>query len=250
MRRLVGRWRAVLRQVRWASGRCPAASDDAFRRIGGKFSEPSRATPPIAVAPPPPTAGVASQPPDAPQLAAPYPGARAPVPPPWSLPPTPPGGGGQNRYGGPTAGYNVGGAPGAAARPTGIAILAILEVAGGLLGLIAAKALFDYADLHNYLYGSGGQTAQFLGLASAAGAIAAFILAWGLWSVRPWAWLLGCALSVISAAFAILSLVGGGEAVSAMINVGVDAAVLYYLNTNEIRALFGRPPSTFMTTRR
>jgi hypothetical protein len=62
--------------------------------------------------------------------------------------------------------------------------------------------------------------------------------------------LLGCALSVISAAFAILSLVGGGEAVSAVINVGVDAAVLYYLNTNEIRALFGRPPSTFMTTRR
>ncbi len=33
---------------------------------------------------------------------------------------------------------------------------------------------------------------------------------------------------------------------SAAINIGVDAAVLYYLNLNSIRALFGRPPTPLL----
>jgi hypothetical protein len=166
-------------------------------------------------------------------------------PPPWSQP-------------APAAGFQAGPAPAAgyqapgqprtgAARPTGISILAILEVAGGVLGLLVAKALFDYADARNYWYGAGsGGTAGFVGLCSAAGAITGFVVAWGLWSVRPWAWLVGAILSAASAGSAILSLAGGGGAVWAVITIGVDVAVLYYLNTNEVRALFGRPPSTFM----
>jgi hypothetical protein len=132
-------------------------------------------------------------------------------------------------------------------RPTGVAILAILEVVGGVLGLWGAKLLLDYADWHKAWYGTADNY-QILGLASAAGAIAAFVLAWGLWSIRPWAWLLGCALSIIGAVFAVLSLASGGgdSAASALINIVVDGAVLYYLNLNSIWALFGRPPTTLL----
>ena len=45
---------------------------------------------------------------------------------------------------------------------------------------------------------------------------------------------------------ALLSLANHGEAASAAINIGVSAAVAYYLNLNEIRAIFGRPPGTYL----
>lgn len=228
-------------------------------KCGGKLAG-------VPVGPPAaPEAPAWSQPPPAPEPPAwsqPVPPAAAmppaaPVPPPWSQP-VPQAVAAPPAWSQPRAGfqgppgqpYGVPVQPGAGvARPTGIAILAILEVVGGVLGLVAAKALFDYADLRNYWYGAGsGGAAQFIGLCSAAGAVAAFVLAWGLWSIRPWAWLLGCILSAVSAGFALLSLTGGGDVASAAINIGVDAAVLYYLNTNQIRAIFGHPPSTFMQT--
>lgn len=177
--------------------------------------------------------------------AQPQPGYAAPA---WSLPPAQPqpGGGASSPYGGPPpVGYPASVRRTIAARPTGITIIAILEVIGGVFGLVAAKALFDYADLRNFYLGDGG-TYQLIGLAAAAGAIAAFVVAWGLWSIRPWAWLLGCGLCAVTVGFALLSLANHGDATSAIINIGVSMGVLYYLNTNEVRALFGRSPSTFM----
>ena len=135
-------------------------------------------------------------------------------------------------------------------RPTGISILAVLEIVGGCLGLLAAKALFDYADAANYYLGEGsGGNYQFVGLLSAAGAIAAFVLAYGLWQIKAWAWPLGCGLCAVTVGFAVLSVINHGDAGAALINIGVSAVALYYLNTNDIRAIFGRPPSTFLQPR-
>ena len=210
-----------------------------------------------------------SQPPAAPSAAP----AAAVTPPAWSQPPaappapsaavTPPSWSQQRGvtqpgpYGAPPPppGYYPGGQPHPLVqRPTGIAILAILEVVGGVLCLLVAKALFDYADAVNRVndyYGTAGDAggAQFAGVAYLAASVASFVAAWGLWSIRPWAWLLGCALAAISVASAVLSLANHGDAVWVVINIGVNAGALYYLNINEIRALFGRPPSTFMQTR-
>jgi hypothetical protein len=132
----------------------------------------------------------------------------------------------------------------------GIAILAVLEVVGAVLGLVAAKALFDYADAANYYLGAdAGTNYQFVGLLSALGAIGALVLSYGLWVTRPWAWPLGCGLCAVTVGFALLSLANHGDAVSAAINIGVSAVVLYYLNRNDIRAIFGRPPGTYLQNR-
>ena len=135
----------------------------------------------------------------------------------------------------------------------GIVVLAILEAVGGVLCLVAAKALFDYADLvknYSYYYGSGDAGgAQFVGLIYLVAAFASFVATWGMWSIRPWAWLLGCGLAGVSIGSAALSLLNNGSVIGVAINVGINAAVLYYLNLNEIRALFGRGPGTYMQNR-
>lgn len=228
---------------------CFACGQDLMSSVPAGTVEPDQPAapppPPVAPSPAPVAPPVA---PVAPPVAAAAPNLPpAPVAPPaWSIPKDEPQFLPAGAYGVPAAGGHFAVKPGVGAtRPTGIAVLAILEIAGGVLGLWAAKVLFDVADFRNYWYADGGSY-QFLGLASAAGAIAAFVLAWGLWSVRPWAWMLGCALCIVTAAFAVLGLFGGGNAASEVISIGVSAAILYYLNTNGVRALFGRPPTTFM----
>ena len=195
-----------------------------------------------------PTPVFLAPPPVAPHPVAPPP---PPAPPAWSVPSN------QTQFQAPSPYPMPGGHPGYVApghagtfgaRPTGIAIIAILEVVGGVLGLWGALVLFGAHDLE-YYYGYGDSTNyQLLALVSAAGAAAAFALAWGLWELRPWAWMLGVGLCIVSAAVYLLIafVVHGDTLVSAAINVGVDAAVLYYLNLNSIRAIFGRPPTTLL----
>ena len=112
-----------------------------------------------------------------------------------------------------------------------------------------ARALFEYADLVralSYYYGGSGSGAQIAGLVYLAAGIAAFVAAWGFWSMRPWAWPLGIVLAGIAVASAFLSLINNGSVAGIVINLAINAAILFYLNTNEIRPLFGRSPSTFM----
>jgi hypothetical protein len=235
---------------------CFSCGHDLSAAIAARASVPDQQPappPPGPAATPPAMAAAAPQPPALPAAPPVSVAPPAVAPPAWSVPANQPQFQAPNPYAAP--GY---GGPGYAApasghagtfgaRPTGIAILAILEVVGGVLGLWAAKLLFDVVDVRNYYYGDGG-TYQLIAFASIAGAAAGFVLAYGLWQLRPWAWLLGCGLCIASAAIYVLALVnnGNGSAGSAVINIGIDAAVLYYLNTNGVRAVFGRPPTTFL----
>jgi hypothetical protein len=121
----------------------------------------------------------------------------------------------------------------------------VLEAVGGVIWLLAAKGLFDLVDYRNYWFGDGGNF-QILAIVAAAAGVAGFALAWGFWMVRPWAWTLGAALCIVAAAIAALSLAGGGNAVTGVLNVAIQVGVLLYLNLNSVRALFGRPPTTLL----
>ena len=165
----------------------------------------------------------------------------------YRLPAPYPPGTGQSADSAPPADYE---AEPARPRPTGISILAILEIVAGGLGLLAAKTLLDYADTVTYYHGAGSAgNYQLVGLLSAVGAIAALVLAYGLWHIKAWAWPLGVGLCAVTIGFALLSVVNHGDAGAALVNVGVSAGALYYLNTNDIRDLFGRPPSNFLQPR-
>ena len=141
---------------------------------------------------------------------------------------------------------------GAAARPTGITILSILALIGGIFSLIGALGLIAGGALIGGALG-GVEGATLGGLAFVFGiitlgfAVAYLAFAYGGWTLKPWAWMLGVIMSLASivwqviAAFASGDLVGSLVSVSGVVNLAIPAIILYYLNTPAVKAAFGRP---------
>ncbi len=103
-------------------------------------------------------------------------------------------------------------------RPTGVSILAILHVLGGLFSLLVLTALPSVSYLAQILGTIG--TAIVL-----AEAIGSFVVAYGLWNGMKWAWI----GAIIFAIIGLLSL-GLGTIVSILI--------LFYLFKKEVKAYF------------
>jgi len=126
-------------------------------------------------------------------------------------------------------------APAAAARPTGITILAVLSAIGGVLSLFSG---FVVLGLGSAIFGGAG---ALLGLVILALAGLSIALAWGFWTLQPWAWPLGVVLEGASILLAIVQFFGANTSiVSTLISIAVAGVILYYLNQPGIRALFGR----------
>jgi uncharacterized membrane protein (DUF2068 family) len=122
------------------------------------------------------------------------------------------------------------------ARPTGITILSVLAGIGGVFGLLGGFAVMAVGAA---VFGGMG---ALLGLAILAYAGLSLALAWAFWTMKPWGWPLGVVVAAAGIILAILELIGGSSGfISAIISIGIDGAILYYLNQPGIRTLFGRP---------
>lgn len=121
-----------------------------------------------------------------------------------------------------------------ATRPTGITILAVLAAVGGVLGLFAGFVLLFAGTV---LFGGLG---ALLGIATLAYAGLFIAFAYGAWTLKPWAWPLGVAVSVFGIVLAVISIVGGGDIISNAVTIVLDGVILYYLNQPTIKSLFGR----------
>ena len=103
-------------------------------------------------------------------------------------------------------------------RPTGVQILAVLEILGGVLGIIAGLSA-----------GSGfGMGTLLIGLVN-------FAIGWGLWELKKWAYQVALIL-------AILGFIGA--LILSLILIGIPlliiyAVILYYLTRPEIKDIFG-----------
>ena len=116
---------------------------------------------------------------------------------------------------------------GTSARPTGVTVLAVLAAIGGVLLLLGALALLA--------------TVPLFGIVSLALAILYLGLAYGLWTLQPWAWMLGVGLSIVSIVLSILQVIQGQTTiVSAIISIAISGVILYYLYTPPVKAAFGR----------
>jgi hypothetical protein len=130
----------------------------------------------------------------------------------------------------------------AAARPMGITILAVLSAIGGVLGILGGIAIVGIGGIAAASTGS----AAFFGLGAIWGllilatAVASLVFAYGAWTLKPWAWPLGVALSVISLALSALTVISGGDISGQIISVVIQAVILYYLFQPSIKSLFGR----------
>jgi hypothetical protein len=147
----------------------------------------------------------------------------------------------------PQPGYKAGSSAIVAARPTGIVILTIVEILIGLGGLYVAHDLLGWAYVSNYYQDSEAMGVELvMGFAYLATVIPAFVIAWGLWSMRPWARIAACLLSFVLLGFEVVNVVAWGVEILDIIGLITYLTVLAYLNLNSVRALFGRSPTTLM----
>jgi hypothetical protein len=134
-------------------------------------------------------------------------------------------------------------------RPMGITILAVLGIIGGVLGILGGCGVV-----------AGGAALGALGAQAGVGEVGAlgglfsvygiFLLAlsvgWiafgiGAWTLKPWAWMLGLVLVGISIVLAIVSIIAGWSTIgSQIIGVAIDAVIVYYLMTPDVKKAFGR----------
>ena len=133
-------------------------------------------------------------------------------------------------------------------RPTGVTILAILQILGGLLFLVLggfalviagflgmAGMVPDMPEMPMFpLFLSGA--AAIIGIIMIAIGILSFAVAYGYWNGLGWAWTLGLVVAVIGLVMGLTSLPSG------IVGIIIDALVIYYLTRPHVKTYFGKEP--------
>ena len=134
-------------------------------------------------------------------------------------------------------------------RPTGVTILAILAAIGGVLGLLGGLALVGFGGLAGGLVGAAiGGFVVISGLIILVLAVLELVLAYGFWTLQPWAWQLGVILSAVNILIQILGvlrIVFYSDLSSALLSIIISGVIIYYLNQAEIRRVFNAPEKGF-----
>jgi hypothetical protein len=135
-----------------------------------------------------------------------------------------------------------------AQRPLGITILAILGIIGGVLGLLGGCGAIAGGALVGALgaqagvgaVAAGGGLLSLLGIVALAMAVGWIAFGIGAWTLKPWAWMLGLILVGVSIVVALVTVLTGGDFGSQIIGLVIDAVIVYYLMTPEVKQAFGR----------
>ena len=127
-------------------------------------------------------------------------------------------------------------------RPTGITIISILMIIGGLILLFTGIApLFigplisidsNYQSSAGFLITIGGLTLVGLGIAS-------LVVSWGLLKGKGWARTITLIISIIAIIFAIISLISSEDLVH-IISIIIYGIIIYYMFTDKVKLFFGK----------
>lgn len=133
-------------------------------------------------------------------------------------------------------------------RPTGVTIIAILNIIGGIIMLFGGIALvaagsilpsFQMTDelsgVPDWLLGTG---AIAMGIIVIILGIISFIVAYGLLKGAGWAWSLTVVLSIVSIVLNAISIATGNF--GGIISIIISAIILYYLYRPHVKSFFGK----------
>jgi len=130
-------------------------------------------------------------------------------------------------------------------RPTGVTILVVLEVLGGMLGLGGGLLLLGLAEIARFRLGVE-VLLLIVGLIFAIMGAVQLFLAYGLWNRRGWAWTWTLVFAIIGVILAIVSLARGH--LWGIVRLIADVLLIWYLNTPRVKGFFGKtmaaPPAT------
>src|SRR5690348_10910892 len=136
-------------------------------------------------------------------------------------------------------------------RPTGVTVLAILDILGGLAGLGAGALLIGIAALaSSSLANQYPGISAISGIASILYALGALALVIGLLSIivaigflggKGWAWTLGIVVGVINIIGSLVETAIGFY--SNIIGIIFPIIIIYYLMRPHVKAFFGKGPA-------
>ena len=129
-------------------------------------------------------------------------------------------------------------------RPTGVTILAVLAAIFGVFGILAGLAAVGLGGFAGAVAGAAvGGAVVIGGLILLVVSVVELALAYGFWTLKPWAWQWGIVLAVVQVVIAVLGAVGifSGGLSNALISIVIAGIIVYYLNKPEIRSAFGAP---------
>ena len=128
------------------------------------------------------------------------------------------------------------------ARPFGVTLAAVLQILLGILELVGGVAVafvsFVLPEMFPHVRFFAPRSV-FSGLGLVAFALIDFILAYGLWKGKGWAWFASIIFAVIGLVFSALSLFMRprlGEGISLILNV----VIIYYLMQPRVQSYFGK----------
>ena len=125
-------------------------------------------------------------------------------------------------------------------RPTGITVMAVLSAIGGVFGLLASLALLGLGAAATATGGLGG-LAFLAGIIILAYSVLSLILAYGFWTLKPWAWPLGIGVQVLGIIQAVLQFMNNStNVISLVLSLAIAGVILWYLYQPHVKAAFGR----------
>jgi hypothetical protein len=145
----------------------------------------------------------------------------------------------------------------AKSRPTGVTIIGILTIIGGILMIGSGLTLAAVAAVIPVIGSMGDQTnafqsqipssipAEFIGVALLAVGIIftiigiiSLVVAYGLFKAKKWAWTISVGLSIISIAMGVISIATGN--IGSIVSIAISGVILYYLYKPHVKEYFGK----------
>lgn len=135
-------------------------------------------------------------------------------------------------------------------RPTGITILAVLQIIGGVLSLLAgiSSLLFGGLMVSGAVDNTSGAAAAAEvgplmvaggGLAIISGLLG-LIAGYGLFTLKGWGWTLAMLFAVLNILHNLLRMFGEAGVPSAIVGIVISGLVLYYLFRPSVKRAFGK----------
>ena len=128
-------------------------------------------------------------------------------------------------------------------RPTGITIISVLMIIGGIILLFTGITPLFLGPLISIDSDSStselGLLITIAGLVLVGLGIASFIVSWGLLKGKGWARTITLIISIIAIIFSIISLVSSEDLVH-VISVIIYGVIICYLFTKKVRLFFGK----------
>jgi membrane-bound ClpP family serine protease len=127
-------------------------------------------------------------------------------------------------------------------RPTGVTIIGVLQVIGGVLRILSAIVLLGLTGL-----GLAGDLATDVGVFSIVMGVIAliiglfyFYLGWAMLGMQPWAWAFTLVLNIIAIVFVVIELIFDGFDWNVVAGIAIPVIIVIYLYSQKVREAFNR----------